>query len=577
MVAYDPDALELDDQWTHLLAGSLARDGLDQMRSHLIELEERIPWNAVDNTRWEGVRARWIVTVRQPGSARTLGDALAQLEAAMLPHAFTLAWPELRAEWRAETLAAASGWRLRELLLLFEANLRWLCFIMHDAAYTPALQAILASAHLKSAGKPRSKKPGGKSATAILIAYQRALHGVLQRVETYSYDTAAEFVAATLAALAGHNAFAALRAQLRAILTASGAFALDGCCSADAAARLPTHLLPRHLLHVAWLQGGRAARHCTPGIGDPLCLCPALSEASAAMAAAAASRHAAARRASSRWAIQLEQPVAGGGVLAAAHHSPPPPLPPHPAPADEPSAPTRVLLIFKDDANDASLAGAIVLRPYHTLADVRARIEAELRLPAPHSLFRARRLAPAPSSAAPAAAPVERAHDAHPMLLRLHPLQDHKLAYQFFTHARDVLVARRRPRSDLADSENARVVLRSRPSERLLCVDVADGLERSPIPVYNGVDAEPPPLDFSYVPQCVAVESVRLLALYDAAWPLPAGCGCTCSCSLDGGVCMCVHRDGVSESYARKQPAYAASRVLKRAYESIYECHLMCA
>lgn len=577
VVAYDPDALELDDQWKRSLANSLANDGLDQMRAHLLELEEQIPWNAVDNVRWEKARSAWMVGVSRPGTAQALGRALAQLEAVMLPHAFAPAWPELRESWVPQAIAASSAWRLRELLLLFEANLRWLRFFAHDAVYTPTLQTLLSSPLFKAIGKPKKLPP--VRPTAVLAGFQRSLHNILHRNEAYSFDDTHAFAAATRAALASHACYSALCSLLERSLTDKGGYAIDGANTAEAALLFPAHRLPQHLRHVAWLQGGRTERDTTPGIGDPVSLRPPLSAASTAKAAAAAAQHAAARKVSGSWAIHADA-QAHSDMAAACGKA-------QAARAEGAAAgPTRTLLVFEDDANDDSLAGMVIVRPYHTLADLRVLIEAELGLPAPHTLCRARRAAGSPPTAAASAAgkaavssaaELELEQPFHPELVLIRPTQDHKLAYAFFLQARDVLVVRRRPRSDISLPECARVLLRPREPERLLCLDISCGLERLPIPVYNGCDHEPPPLDFSYVPQCVAVESVGLLALYDAEWPHPAGCGCTGSCVLDGGVCACVHRDGVRESYARQQPAYEASRRLKRAYESIYECHLLCA
>lgn len=569
VMAYDPDALELDDQWKRSLAGSLAHDGLDQMRSHLLELEDQIPWNAVDNVAWERVRRHWIDEVGRPGLARTLGRALVSLEKVMLPHAFAPTWAELREGWRAQTLVAASAWRLRELLLLFEANLRWLRFFAHDDVYTPTLQALLASNQLKALGKPKKQAPARP--TAVLAGFQRALHDLLRTNETYGFDDAHAFAAAVRAALAGHASSASLCAALERSLRDKGARALDGADAEEAAAFPVDARLPQHLRHVAWLRGGRTEREATPGVGDPVSLRPPLSAASTAKLAAATARHAAAREASGRWAIRTEAQPHGGAAAARAKGA---------------AVPTRTLLVFEGDASDGSLAGCLVLRPFDTLWDLHARVEAQLGLPAPHALFRARRRAggqPAapPGARAGAGAPsapevLEVEQPSHPELLPLRPAQDHKLAYAFFAHARDVLVVRRRPRSDVCQLECARVLLRAREPERLLCLDIACGLEAHPIPVYNGADSEPPPLDFAYVPHCVAAEGVALLALYDAEWPHPAGCGCRGDCALDGGACACAHRDGVRESQARQQPAYGPGGQLLRAYESIYECNLLC-
>jgi hypothetical protein len=64
---------------------------------------------------------------------------------------------------------------------------------------------------------------------------------------------------------------------------------------------------------------------------------------------------------------------------------------------------------------------------------------------------------------------------------------------------------------------------RAREGERLLVIDVSRGHEPQIIPVFNGADAEPAPMDFTYVTHCVVNEGLRLLLggpLRDP-WPCP--------------------------------------------------------
>eukprot|EP00302_Diacronema_sp_CCMP2436_P004358 CAMPEP_0179839398 /NCGR_PEP_ID=MMETSP0982-20121206/1299_1 /TAXON_ID=483367 /ORGANISM="non described non described, Strain CCMP 2436" /LENGTH=376 /DNA_ID=CAMNT_0021723055 /DNA_START=23 /DNA_END=1149 /DNA_ORIENTATION=- len=361
VISHDPEALDLDDTWKRFLS-SLAHDGLDQMRSHLLELEDRIPWNAVDNVVWEGVRFKWMDMVDCPGTASALSRALLQLEAVMLPHAFVPGWAEVRPRWLAEVQAASTAWRLREVLLVFEAHLRWLRFYAHDGVYAHVLLALLASPLLNALGRAKVivKKQGKNQNPAVVLgSYQRALHALNRRIEVYAFDTAVEFTGAVVGALAGHGALGALRALLHHGLAAKGALALDRC-NAHEAFRLIDLPLPLHLRHVAWLQGGQTERDGTPGSSDPISLRPLLSAASTAKQAAAIAKRAATRVASSRWAIRH----AGEAGVALAKQPP--------------AAHTRTLLVFEDDAADASLAGVLVLRPHTTLADVRIMLEGEL-------------------------------------------------------------------------------------------------------------------------------------------------------------------------------------------------------
>jgi len=64
---------------------------------------------------------------------------------------------------------------------------------------------------------------------------------------------------------------------------------------------------------------------------------------------------------------------------------------------------------------------------------------------------------------------------------------------------------------------------RAREGERLLVIDVSRGHEPQVVPVFNGADNEPAPMDFTYVTHCVVNEGLRLLLggpLRDP-WPCP--------------------------------------------------------
>lgn len=637
LIGYDADAIASDDTWKVHLTRPL-HDGLDQVRSHLLDLEDAIPWNAVDHVLWESAREPWFNNVCESSTPEALATSMLNLEAVVLPCAFSTEWAALRPRWREATTAAGMSLaRLRDLLLIFESRLRWLAFCSHEA-YTELLRTLMDSAELRRHKPPRKNT---KSPTAILAGFQRALAAVLRRVEAYEFACADEIVGAIEAALADHTGRDAILELAWQLLDKSGARSLDHADSADAASKLDLQL-PLHLRKLAWLQGGRRAGDVAHGVGDPVSLRPPRTAAADARVRQAAAEQARRRRLASAWGLTTAQMALGG--------------------TRGPSA-VRELLVFAHDAQDESVAGVLALTPQHTLADVRLMLAEQLLLPETQSLFRARRVAPpgaaeerraagaapedgpgaaedagarerdetpgtsaaasvaggsvsgaepAPAATAAAggtgsaaaghvAASAARAHGApprpppagdadgcglgyclavdhptHPALVPIEAQQDHKLAYPFFPDRRDVLVARPRPPPDLTCATIAEVVLRHRPTERLLCADLSAGVERSPIAVYNGADDEPAPLDFTYVPVCVGAEGVRVLSTYDLHSGHPSGCGCKSGCALDGG-CVCVHRDGVSDRLARPMSAYAQGRRLKRPYESIYECNELCA
>ena len=101
--------------------------------------------------------------------------------------------------------------------------------------------------------------------------------------------------------------------------------------------------------------------------------------------------------------------------------------------------------------------------------------------------------------------------------------QNHKLACTFFVHPSQVLVfdrPRKPPKNAVLLKELAE---RAREGERLLVIDVSRGHEPQVIPVFNGADADPAPMDFTYVTHCVVNEGLRLLLggpLRDP-WPCP--------------------------------------------------------
>lgn len=188
----------------------------------------------------------------------------------------------------------------------------------------------------------------------------------------------------------------------------------------------------------------------------------------------------------------------------------------------------RELLVFHKQVRVDTVVGMVQLQPHTTMRELRLLLRDELGLVGGEeelALSRGAFPEDAGSSVSDeAGSAVEAASAAAqtalcPILLT----QNHKLACTFFVHPSQVLVfdrPRTPPKNAVLLKELAE---RAREGERLLVIDVSRGHEPQPIPVFNGADAEPAPMDFTYVTHCVVNEGLRLLLggpLRDP-WPCP--------------------------------------------------------
>ena len=83
------------------MSAASIKQGLAKLKSDLLELENYIPWNAV-NSSWSGKRAGWARRTKDCKDTQATGKQLLMLEQAIVPNAFEGDWPNQRSEWQSE-------------------------------------------------------------------------------------------------------------------------------------------------------------------------------------------------------------------------------------------------------------------------------------------------------------------------------------------------------------------------------------------------------------------------------------------------------------------------------------------
>ena len=189
----------------------------------------------------------------------------------------------------------------------------------------------------------------------------------------------------------------------------------------------------------------------------------------------------------------------------------------------------RELLVFHKQVRVDTIVGMVQLQPHTTMRELRLLLRDELGLVGGEEELALSRSA-FPEDAGLAVSDEEggsavgaSSAAVQTALCPIQLTQNHKLACTFFVHPSQVLVfdrPRKPPKNAVLLKELAE---RAREDERLLVIDVSRGHEPQVIPVFNGADAEPAPMDFTYVTHCVVNEGLRLLLggpLRDP-WPCP--------------------------------------------------------
>ena len=207
------------------------------------------------------------------------------------------------------------------------------------------------------------------------------------------------------------------------------------------------------------------------------------------------------------------------------------------------------LLVFERTIGAGTLAGVLQIEPHTTVGELRQKVEVELGFvcEADEELALSRGLYY--TSAEHPSSPEELC----PILLT----QNHKVVQPLFPLASQVLVVEKRAER-LSKQVIESVRERAQSGERILCFDVSRGHERQPIPVFNGADSDPAPIDFTYVTECVVNEGLRLLLGGPMRDP-----------------CPCPYATGSEQRF--ETIAYnAQSRFLHPPHtiESVYECTL---
>lgn len=237
----------------------------------------------------------------------------------------------------------------------------------------------------------------------------------------------------------------------------------------------------------------------------------------------------------------------------------------------------RELLVFQKQARVDTIVGMVQLQPHTTMRELRLLLRDELGLVGGEEELALSRGA-FPEDAGLSASDEEGCSSAIPRsradggsvadaasaavqtaLCPIQLTQNHKLACTFFVHPSQVLVfdrPRKPPKNAVLLKELAE---RAHEDERLLVIDVSRGHEPQAIPVFNGADAEPAPMDFTYVTHCVVNEGLRLLLGGPLRDPWP-----------------CPYDDAVSEDF--EGMSYDDKRRFlhePHTVESIFECTLM--
>lgn len=452
-----------------------------KLKADLLELENYIPWTAVCSS-WGARRTAWARRTQECHDAQAVGKQLSALEAAIIEGAFEPEWRRaVSSEWRQELLEETNAERVRDLLREMEDHLLWLRFakwpLLCDA-FKGLLAPPLGSRLRECDAAMRSANTVGEQGLTI--------KHIQAKINTFQYSDVNGLAADLFTFVAASPSAASLESEIRAGLDLDPALPE----TEDEAEKT--------------MEEETALSACSspPGGHDEGPDAEFDLHEEVRLAGAKRSRVVEKEARFEQFKKQQRLHPEYAGIYADAFLSTP-----------QEMKHFQELLVFKEEACQSGLMGVLQIEPHTTMRDLRQMLQDELGMlnDREEELVLSRSVYTAGTAAEHGQiGPTSRDQERHPVL----PIvltQNHKLVYPFFPLAAHVLIVDRPERLSGDAPRCLSTSTGGREDERLLCHDVSRGHERQPIPVYNRVDGEPSPGDFTYVTHCVVSEGLRLL------------------------------------------------------------------